>query len=146
MKEHSPTTQKPTSPEAGSPEPTKVKLARWQALADFRARSAHLRVHRPGARISYSFLRNATFILSFFRQVILQPAAGGTITGNVHAEGKAGADAGSAAGGGDAYGSRKFKFVQRVDYASMRDFVVYVEGDFGTNVVSTNIEEVTTMK
>jgi plastocyanin len=146
MNEHLPVTKNTATPEAGSSEPTKVKLARWQAMADFRARSAHLRVHRPGARISYGFLRNATFGLAFLVQAVFQPAAGGIIAGNVHAEGKAGADTGTATGGDDVYGSRKLKFVQKIDYASMRDFVVYVEGDFGTNVISTNIEEVATTK
>jgi plastocyanin len=136
----------PACPEANPAEPVKVRLARWQTLADFRSRSAHQRVHRPARRINYSFLRNATIGFVFSLQTVLSPALGGTITGNVHAEGKSGADAGNPGGGDDAYGSRKYKFVQRVDYAAMRDFVVYVEGNFGTNVVSTNIEQVATTK
>ena len=47
-----------------------------------------------------------------------------TIVGTVHAEGKAGAD--QAAAGGK-YESRKLKFVERVNYAELRDFVVSVE-------------------
>ncbi len=50
----------------------------------------------------------------------------GTITGIVRAEGKPGTDDGPADGG--AYDSHKFKFVERVDYAAMHDFVVYIEG------------------
>jgi plastocyanin len=48
----------------------------------------------------------------------------GTIVGTVHAEGKAGAD--QAAAGGK-YESRKLKFVERVNYAELRDFVVYID-------------------
>ena len=36
-----------------------------------------------------------------------------------------------AEGGGvadEAYGSRKYKFVQRVNYATMKDFVVFIDG------------------
>ncbi|MEO8427159.1 MAG: carboxypeptidase regulatory-like domain-containing protein [Verrucomicrobiota bacterium] len=47
-----------------------------------------------------------------------------TVTGTVHAEGKAGAD--QAAAGGK-YESRKLKFVERVNYAELRDFVVYID-------------------
>jgi plastocyanin len=68
----------------------------------------------------------------------------GTIAGNVSAQGKTIAD--DAAAGG-AYSSRKYKFVEKVDYAAMHDFVVYVEGSFGTNsVASTNLEQVTTTR
>ncbi len=68
----------------------------------------------------------------------------GTITGNVSAQGKTNAD-GSAGDG--AYSSRKYKFVEKMDYAAMHDFVVYVEGSFGTNgVASTNLEQVTTTR
>ena len=68
----------------------------------------------------------------------------GTITGNVSAQGRTVAD--DPAGGG-AYSSRKYKFVEKVDYAAMHDFVVYVEGSFGTNrVASTNLAQVTTTR
>ena len=73
------------------------------------------------------------------------PAYGGEITGTVHAEPKAGADAGTPTGG--AYASLKYKFVERVDYSAMHDFVVYVDGLTVTNLAtSTNTLEVTTMK
>jgi plastocyanin len=63
-------------------------------------------------------------------------AMAGTIVGNVHAEPKIGADSGG--GGTDgAYSSRKYKFVPKVDYAAMNDFVVYVEGQVGTNTAAT---------
>ncbi len=51
------------------------------------------------------------------------------------------------AGADGAYASRKYKFVEKVDYPAMHDFVVYVEGSFGTNsVASTNLEEVATTR
>jgi len=54
-------------------------------------------------------------------------ASAGTISGVVRAQGKAGAEPDSGAGGGN-YASRQFKFVERVNYADMHDFVVYIEG------------------
>jgi plastocyanin len=51
-------------------------------------------------------------------------SSAGTITGTVHAEGKAGANQ---AGAGGNYESRKLKFVERVNYAELRDFVVYID-------------------
>jgi plastocyanin len=59
-------------------------------------------------------------------------ATAGTISGTVRAQGKDGT--GDAAGGGK-YDSRKFKFAERIDYAELRDFVVYIDGPLGTNVV-----------
>lgn len=47
-----------------------------------------------------------------------------TVEGTVRAEGKS--EGGKAAGGG-AYESRKFKFVEQVDYSKLKDFVVYLE-------------------
>ena len=60
----------------------------------------------------------------------LSQASAGTITGVVRAQGKAGADAGAAGGH---YDSRQFKFVERINYDEMRDFLVYIEGPVGTN-------------
>ena len=68
----------------------------------------------------------------------------GTITGNVSAQGKTNAD--NTVGDG-AYTSHKYKFVEKVDYAAMHDFVVYIEGSFGTNSApSTNAATVTTTR
>jgi plastocyanin len=64
--------------------------------------------------------------------LLLGPARAGTITGTVRAQGKAGADAGAAGG---KYDSRQFKFVERVNYDEMRDFIVYIEGELGTNSI-----------
>jgi plastocyanin len=72
-------------------------------------------------------------------------AFAGTITGTVHAEGKSGADQGTQNGN---YASREFKFVERVDYAAMRDFVVYIDGPM-TNapaMAPAKPVEVTTVK
>src|SRR5882762_3724242 len=52
----------------------------------------------------------------------------GTISGNVRARGKEGTDAD---GGGGKYDSRQFKFVERVNYDEMKDFIVYIEGPAG---------------
>jgi plastocyanin len=85
----------------------------------------------------------------FFSAGIFLVACGvvsaGTIVGSVRATGKAGVDESGDAGG--AYASRKFKFVPKVDYSAMRDFVVYIEGSFGTNVApSTNVTSVATRR
>lgn len=64
--------------------------------------------------------------------IALQPARAGTIVGTVHAQGKV--DAPDEAGGG-AYASRKYKFAERVNYAELHDFVVYIDGPVGTNAV-----------
>jgi len=70
-------------------------------------------------------------------------ATAGTITGIVRAQGKPGAEADAADG---KYASRKFKFIERVNYAELRDFVVYIEGPLPTNVVVPQVVpgEVTT--
>ena len=47
----------------------------------------------------------------------------GDLVGTVVARGKE-----ESAGGGDKYASRKFKFVERVEYEALRDFVVSIEG------------------
>jgi plastocyanin len=52
----------------------------------------------------------------------------GTIVGTVKAQG-AQADSGGGGGGG-AYASRRYKFVERLDYEQLRDFVVHVDQAF----------------
>ena len=59
---------------------------------------------------------------------VVSPTNAATIIGTVRAQGKAGAEA-AAAGG--KYDSRQFKFVERVNYDELRDFVVYIEGPIG---------------
>jgi plastocyanin len=55
-------------------------------------------------------------------------ADAGTITGTVHAQGKPGTEADASSG---KYDSRQFKFVERVNYDELHDFVVYIEGPVG---------------
>ena len=57
-------------------------------------------------------------------------ANAGTITGTVRAEGKPGTEP-DPLSNNTKYDSRQFKFVERVNYAEMRDFVVYIEGQVG---------------
>ncbi len=84
------------------------------------------------------------FALAF--AVLAGPQAiGGDIIGTVHAEPKAGVP--EASGPGGAYGSLKYKFVERVDYSAMHDFVVYIDGLTVTNVAeTTNLAAVTTSR
>jgi len=87
-------------------------------------------------------MKKLTLLLLIF---LAGSAPAGTITGTVRAEGKPGTDDNSAAN--SAYASRKYKFVPRVDYAAMHEFVVYIEGRVGTNhPTSTNVLMVTTIK
>jgi plastocyanin len=52
---------------------------------------------------------------------------GGTITGTVRAQG---AELATGGAGSDAYASRRYKFVERLDYDQLRDFVVYIDQTF----------------
>jgi plastocyanin len=72
-------------------------------------------------------------------------ARAGDITGMVHAEGKPGVGQDASEG---RYASHEFKFVERVDYAGMRDFVVYIDGPLSNApAVATNAHaEITTVK
>ena len=71
-------------------------------------------------------------------------AVAGTITGNVSAQGKTNVVDAVRDG---AYASRKYKFVEKMDYAAMHDFVVYVEGSLPTNSApSTHLATVTTAR
>jgi len=55
-----------------------------------------------------------------------------TITGVVTARGKEGADQATGSGG---YESRRFKFIEKVDYSKLQDFLVFIEGPV-TNAVT----------
>jgi hypothetical protein len=55
---------------------------------------------------------------------LVGPMSAGTITGTVTARGAPEAPGG---GGGDNYASRRYKFVERVDYTKLSDFVVYID-------------------
>jgi len=67
------------------------------------------------------------FVLLAFALACLasEPLHGGRIVGVVRAESPPDAD--EAAGGGDAYQSRRYRFLDRIDYEQLRDFVVYIE-------------------
>ncbi len=59
--------------------------------------------------------------------LILSPSGwlnAGTITGTVRAQGTEAATGNTA---GDAYASRRYKFIERLDYDQLRDFVVYID-------------------
>jgi plastocyanin len=71
------------------------------------------------------------FLILILTGLLAGASEAGTITGKVHAEGKAG---GPSELTGGKYESHQFKFVERVNYADMRDFVVYLEGPVGTNL------------
>jgi hypothetical protein len=55
----------------------------------------------------------------------LAPAAAATIVGTVRAQGVD--EAGGAGAGGGGYDSRRYKFIERVDYSALRDFVVHID-------------------
>ena len=78
-----------------------------------------------------SFTRNS---LSALITLLLgiETAVAGTISGTVKAQGKTGAEADLNCG---KYDSRQFKFLERVNYEQMRDFVVYIEGPANSAVV-----------
>jgi plastocyanin len=67
----------------------------------------------------------ATFCLFTTRAAI--------ITGTVTAQGKT---AGEQAAAGGNYESRKFKFVDKINYAEIHDFVVYIDGPMTNHVVA----------
>jgi plastocyanin len=76
--------------------------------------------------------------------VMLCTARAGTITGTVTARGKPEAEGPVAVG---KYDSRKFKFVEKVDYAALRDFVVFIDGKLTNRVAPTNrLQTVLTQK
>jgi plastocyanin len=67
----------------------------------------------------------------------------GTIVGTVTAEGKTDGQSGAAGH----YDSRKFKFVEKINYAELRDFVVFIDGPMTNGAPATNLfESVLTQK
>src|ERR1043165_3885939 len=56
--------------------------------------------------------------------ILSQSSHAGTITGTIRAQGKEGADQVVVSG---KYDSRKFKFVERINYAELHDFIVYID-------------------
>jgi len=67
----------------------------------------------------------------------------GTITGSVRAEARAGTEL---EGGSGKYDSRQFKFAERVNYAEMRDFIVYIDNLIQTNSPPEQAARVDTRK
>src|ERR1044071_1548921 len=65
----------------------------------------------------------------------------GTIVGSVRAEGKAEADKDALCG---KYDSRQFKFIERINYAELRDFLVFIEGPVGKVVPPEKPEQIKT--
>ena len=63
----------------------------------------------------------ALIIIGFFTTLL---ADAGVISGSVTAQGKASPEG----AGGGRYDSRKYKFVEKINYAELRDFVVFIEG------------------
>ena len=63
------------------------------------------------------------FTILFLSLVILASPAG-TIIGTVRAEGKSEAAASTRGG---KYDSRKFKFIEKIDYSELTDFIVYID-------------------
>lgn len=51
-------------------------------------------------------------------------AVGGSISGQVHARGAVDSASGDPGAG---YGSRRYKFLEKIDYSAFRDFVVYID-------------------
>jgi plastocyanin len=78
----------------------------------------------------------------FIALLIALPTSAGTINGTVRAEGKAG----TAEGAGGKYDSRQFKFVERVNYSELRDFVVYIDGLVLTNASAPRTTQVVTKR
>lgn len=74
------------------------------------------------------------------------PLEAGTITGTVRAESVLGAANDPNCAG--AYDSRKFKFVERINWDEVRNFVVFIEGTVGTNTAApaTPAQVVTTKR
>jgi plastocyanin len=72
-------------------------------------------------------------------------ADAGTIAGTVRAQGRTD---GASEGGGGSYESRKYKFLQKIDYEAMRDFVVYIDGPAATNAHAPErpVQVITTRK
>lgn len=88
------------------------------------ARAARLLKLRPGWPILTLAPSMRTFVALAFCLIVCLPAVAGTIVGEVRAEGVTPQGGG---GGGGAYGSRRYKFVERVDYDRLTDFVVYID-------------------
>ncbi len=88
--------------------------------------------------------RGAAWISAFaLLTVWVTPAGAGTITGIVTAHGP---NTPTPAGGGDAYGSMRYKFAERIDYDHLKDFVVYVDDDLKATGQATDAKPTVVMQ
>lgn len=69
-------------------------------------------------------MRTAALALCLTGELLVSQMHAGTITGTVSAKGAAD---NAAAGAGGGYQSRRYKFVEKVDYSQLQDFVVYID-------------------
>jgi plastocyanin len=53
---------------------------------------------------------------------------------------------GAAGGGGGKYDSRQFKFVEKIQYAQIKDFIVFIEGDMPNVAFTAPTKDVVTQK
>lgn len=79
-------------------------------------------------------------LVSIFCGLAFLESSAGTITGTVRAEGKHGSEADGPEG---KYASHQFKFVERINYAQLHDFVVYIDGLVLTNAAPRTAQVVT---
>jgi len=77
------------------------------------------------AKFFCGFAMKRLLPITVFALFVLTEAAAGTITGTIEARG---APDGEQAAGDGKYESRRYKFVEKLDYTQLRDFVVYIEG------------------
>ncbi len=83
------------------------------------------------------------FIILASSVLFILSSHAGTITGQVRAQGKIDATAGTSGG---SYDSRKYKFLEKVNYEAMRDFIVYIDGPVATNMPAPEHVQVMTTK
>src|SRR5436305_2661946 len=114
--------------------------SRFRLLSDFESATKITMKEVCSVLVLNRFLRDqlTASIRITIRMIIILPlflilgkATAGTITGTVRAQGKAGANADAQCG---KYDSRQFKFLERVNYEEMHDFVVYVEGPIASSI------------
>src|SRR4051812_26517921 len=77
-------------------------------------------------------LDKAFLSAAIFGGIAVASSLAGTITGTVRGVPPAGAP--SQAEGGGAYESRRYKYVEKIDYAALRDFIVHIDQAMGGTV------------
>src|ERR1044071_4853961 len=86
------------------------------------AATGRTRMSWPPKRLFHSSMTRTYALLAGL--ILSSSSHAGTITGTIRAQGKEGADKEVATG---KYDSRKFKFVERINYAELHDFIVYID-------------------